>query len=154
MILDFARLVEQEVRESGYRPMPPVGSVEIAELQRRSVDQLGFPLPDDYLEFISSSDGFYISSMQLFASQQRPLVFLDGKEDSSVSVDNVIKMNLEFREDRMEHENLISLVYDQMLRGWDPVAREWYSREHVRGKHRTYGSYEELLADGLWDVGV
>jgi hypothetical protein len=154
VLSDFIPLIEAEIRSGGYRPMPAAQRAEVEALRQRSIDQLGHELPNAYLEFISLMDGFYISSMQLFASTKRTLVLESGEEDESTWVDDVIGMNLELRADRMEHESLISLVYDQMLRGWDPVAREWYAREHVRGRHRTYRNFEELLADGLMDVGV
>ena len=154
MLSEFVELIEQDMRGGGYEPMPPASPAEIAELERRAAKALGHDLPEEYLEFLSLMDGFYISSMQLFASRKRPLKLENGDEDSNVWIDDVVDMNLELRAERMEHEHLISLAYDQMLRGWDSVARQWYSREHVRGRHRIYRNFEELLADGLWDVGV
>jgi hypothetical protein len=151
MISDIIVIVKREM--AAYRPPLGSGRGALDELDARAIEQLGCRLPASYLEFLSLMDGFYVSSMQLFGSHQHPLILERGGAESNVLIEDVVEANLELRIEYPALRDSIMLTSDSGFRGWESTRGIWY-RMYAGDRSRTYRNFGELLADGLWEVGV
>jgi hypothetical protein len=83
----------------GDRPQPPCPEEDIGKLQNRANEELGFALPQAYLDLLRLTDGMRFNSVEIFASRRSRLVEPSTEEDrgdtSPYYIPGIIDENLE-----------------------------------------------------------
>jgi hypothetical protein len=150
LLSQLITLLSEANRSGGVLDMPPLPIDEIEPLQERAMESLGHRLPDAYIEFLTVMDGAYIGALLIAGSRERPLRYANGREHQSVSVPDMVTEIEEMEWD----SNLLLIVNGELKRGWNPDTNEWVLVSLQLEPFRTYSTFEELLADAMWEVSI
>jgi hypothetical protein len=155
-LIKLVELMRLRNEVSGDRLAPPASAADLREVDARALRNLGHPLPSDLLQFLALTDGAYISSLCIGGSRERPIVDLLGREHNSVFIPDVIEMIREHQMNLLNDADLFMFMYNDRMRGWDPVNYCWLLLDRGNGTwpSKVYRSFEEMLADALWEVSI
>ena len=124
--------IAKEMKRFGRSLQPPCSSKQVRSLQKRALKELGNAVPEPYIDFLKSTNGFFWNGLLIYGSERAPMV---GRPDGSVA--GYVEENLGY----WECESLT----DYLIFGDDGVVFYTYHISSTR--------YQVILKVGLTVLG-
>jgi len=143
MLKDILKKVAKEDAKYGGRPQPPAKAAELRRLKQEALDQLGYELPEDYVDFLEIVDGLDYDGVVLFGSSTKPLV-----DKPDIELEGFIEANERMRKDLEGADQYIFFGTDNdEVLAFSFEKQEYLILDEVSfDPFESYYSYSQLVA--------